>query len=233
LLSSKEKGEYMKKLLVFISALFCSKIALADAGIPLLVFTRPFAVCAIIPVVLIEYLYYIQKYKNLSHLGRAVIEANFVSTFAGWFLMIPIAFLAVMSPLIVLSLPFIIDIWGCYRYLRHKEVNKQIVLFGMVFSLIVMLYLLGGIFYPNYFNFVGELGELGEKYFWWWEGKKNSALILLPSLIGDFFISWWMEYGILKGKFAEIERENLKKSVLIANIYSYIFLFIIVVVYYL
>ena len=183
----------MKKLLVFILALFCSKIAMADGGIPLLVFLGsnlfitgnfifPFCygLLLFILVVLLERWYLKKKLNIKEKIFRPVVIANIYSTLWGIPLTIGLGFLLnYLCGFIALLIDcFDCSVWcvleGPVALLPIKNrILKDIAMFGQ-FS--VVLFLFG-------------------------------------------WLSWFIEYRYLKKR---LNYKKLKQAVAFANLYSYI-----------
>ncbi|MBP5344104.1 MAG: hypothetical protein J6Y85_03435 [Alphaproteobacteria bacterium] len=226
----------MKKYLIFVLGLLFPTIALADVAIPALgLVSRISETLLLIPVILIEFWYLSSKIKkvSLSYLFGGSTLANLTSTLIGFVAVIPIGFLATLVCILMPVLPFILSIYYAYHLIKERK-QKNVIGFcvSILLSVLITLCLVFGFTSMNSMFQSGE--ELAMRLFWISEGKgKDSRLTLLPTFIIDCIISYWVEYkvlyNLLKNKLIKTEIKDLKKYVLMANIYSYLFLGSIIV----
>ena len=186
----------MKKLLVFIFALCCSKMAMADGGIPLLVFLGsnlfitgnfifPFCygLLLFILVVLLERWYLKKKLNIKEKILRPVVIANIYSTLWGIPLTIGLGFL------LNYLCEFIVPYLDCFR---PEECGLVCILVGPV------------AFLPIKNRILMDIAMFGQ-----------FSVVLF--LFG--WLSWFVEYRYLKKR---LNHQKLKRAVALANLYSYI-----------
>lgn len=123
-------------------------------------------------------------------------------------------------------MPFLILIKICYNYLRQQSINTKITLALLVLSVCEILYCF--FFWSHFVSVFDSLTDI----FWWWKSKSPTYISLILPLLVDLMISWWIEYELLKDHLP-VDKKNLSKSVLMANVLSYSFLLIIAFVFYL
>ena len=198
--SHKHDNDKKMNITIFIFLLFYPAIALANAGIPMLMLLWPFSILTLIPVILIE-TYVIEKHLKLGI--RATIKhttkANLISTFFGVPLVWVLSFIAEL--IIMFS---IISIFDLKSYPSPAMYNLSEPAQSILITVLTFPWLGGA----NGNIWIIQL-----------------ALTLLLTLC--FFASYLIERSYFIIKLPKIKKKKISTSIKIAHIYSYLFLLIV------
>lgn len=66
---------------------------------------------------------------------------------------------------------------------------------------------------------------------WIGESRTDLVIALFAGLFASYFMSVLIEYFAVKSSFKSTDKKKLKKSVWIANLYSYLFIILVVIIY--